>query len=143
MYPLAAVAAPCSSRRNRHPARRESPTHTAPSPDRDGHTGPATDQCRPPSARPTTAPSSLRQPIQCTSSHEIHFLACASSHAPGPAASRPLVVPPRGQSTRGGSQNVTLWNVSGRALLWFDVCRPNDTRPLFSVAGQKLPKLSG
>jgi hypothetical protein len=36
-----------------------------------------------------------------------------------------------------------LWNVSGRALLWFDVCRPNDPRPLFGVAGQKLSKLSG
>jgi len=36
-----------------------------------------------------------------------------------------------------------LWNVSGRALLWFDVCRPNDPRPLFGVAGQKRSKLSG
>src|SRR5262249_6159563 len=30
-----------------------------------------------------------------------------------------------------------------RALLWFDFCRPNDPRPLFGVAGQKLSKLSG
>ena len=41
------------------------------------------------------------------------------------------------------SPNETLWNVSGRALLWFDVCRPNDPRPLFGVAGQKLSKLIG
>ena len=41
------------------------------------------------------------------------------------------------------SRNVRYWNVSGRALLWFDVCRPNDPRPLFGVAGQKRSKLSG
>src|SRR5262249_51767740 len=29
-----------------------------------------------------------------------------------------------------------------RALLCFDVCRPNDPGPLFGVASQKLPKLS-
>src|SRR5262249_12978906 len=40
------------------------------------------------------------------------------------------------------SDNGTLWNVSGRALFWFDVCRPNDPGPLFGVAGQKLSKLN-
>jgi len=51
MYPLAAAAAPCSSRGNRHPARRESPTRIAPAPDRDGRTWPAAGRCWPPSAR--------------------------------------------------------------------------------------------
>ena len=51
------------------------------------------------------------------------------------------------QSTRRGNtrglRNGIYGMSSGRALFWFDVCRPNDPPPLFGVAGQKRSKLSG